>query len=843
MPKIPAVKLPEVATAAFDAVAIRCHVEMLHSLAAGINGKFVVSAFFANPIGEDRAGGVISHHVVGDVEGTIEAVLAHAQTQNANAYICPNLMRPTLERGKKGGENDVVAVLALVADLDDDTGRSGTMPVEPNLVVESSPGNYQCFLLLDRPLSVNDAKPLAKALKQAANADHCTVDLSHVWRVPGGLNWPNAKKLARGRPPEPAAVSIAEAWDGSLTGVDELRAALEPYIGQDRTSGQLRTLGELPLVGDVVISETASALLSADDVGDRSEHAARVIEQLAFDGLTAEQACAAFLAATGDWFGRYESKDASKDFARLWAKYGAHHADERAADANVALGMIAKASRKEATLVAANDNTPSASEPVLVRPVDPWLKRKHPPLPDGLLPSAIEEFARSQAEIMGVDPGGLAVSALAVCAAAIPDNITIKVKRYDDWQESARIWVALIGNPSAKKSPIINAASRPLRAIDEKLVREYLDQKRKYDLLGKDAKAETYPPKQIRVRIEDVTIEATQEILRDSTQGVLLVRDELSGWFGSMEKYGSGKGAATDRSFWLQSFNGGSYSVNRVGRGVVAIDNLSVSMLGGIQPEPIRKIATEAADDGLLQRLFPIVLGPSSVGIDAPPLAAVGEYGALVQRLHTLQRPMLGGMSEVPLKFDEAAQGLRQELSEKHHEMQASWEIINKKLAAHIGKYDGLFARLCVLWHCIESTSARPASVIPFDTANRVAEFLHEFLFPHALAFYSNVLGLSDGHDALLATAGWILAHQPEKLTVRDVRRGDRTMREMDDEEAAEVLRKLDAMAWIDPIPQVRRDSVAYSVNTEVYSEFEHRAQQEKARRARVRDLIASSSS
>ncbi|MBB6304031.1 DUF3987 domain-containing protein [Rhizobium leucaenae] len=836
----PLPKLDSKSATTFNEPAVRAHVEMLHQLASGISGKFVVSTFFANPAGEDKAGGVISHHAVGDVAGMVESIMAHAQTPNANCYVCPSLMRQTLERGKKGSEADVVAVLALVADLDDDTGRSGAMPVDPNYVIESSPGNFQCFLLLDSPLSPGEAKPLAKALKQAANADHCTVDMSHVWRVPGALNWPNAKKLARGRSPEPVAVNVAEPWNGSLINVDELRATLEPWASAP-VSGRSVTIGELPSVDGITISERASEMLEANDVGDRSTHASRVVEQLAFEGLTAEQACAVFLAATGNWLHRYPTEErAQKDFERAWGKFGARHAEEREASATLSTEFVAR-NRNKTTPIAANDNKPS-SEPAYVRPVDPWLQRKHPPLPDGLLPSAIEEFARSQAEIMGVDPGGLAVAALAVCAAAIPDSITIKVKRYDDWQESARIWVALIGNPSAKKSPIINAASRPLRSIDDEMVRSYLDEKRKYDGLSKDEKAATYPPKQIRTRIEDVTIEATQEILRDSTQGVLLVRDELSGWFGSMEKYGTGKGAATDRSFWLQAFNGGGYSVNRVGRGVVAIDNLSVSMLGGIQPEPIRKIANEASDDGLLQRLFPIVLGPSSVGIDAPPSAAVGEYGGLVQRLHTLQRPMLGGISEVPLKFDGAGQALRQELSEKHHEMQTSWEIINKKLAAHIGKYDGLFARLCVVFHCIEATSSRPAPVIPFETTRRVAEFLHEFLFAHALTFYSNVLGLSDGHDALLATAGWILAHQPEKLTVRDVRRGDRTMREMDDEEAAEVLRKLDAMAWLDPIPQVRRDSVAYSVNPDVYVEFQHRASQEKTRRDRVRELIASSS-
>jgi hypothetical protein len=278
-----------------------------------------------------------------------------------------------------------------------------------------------------------------------------------------------------------------------------------------------------------------------------------------------------------------------------------------------------------------------------------------------------------------------------------------------------------------------------------------------------------------------------------------------------------------------------------VGRGVVAIDNLSVSMLGGIQPDPIRKIVADSADDGLLQRLFPICMGTATVGLDVPPSAAVGQYGGLIRQLHEMKRPKQGMAAEVALRFDSAGQNLRQELSEKHHDMAAGWEILNKKLAAHIGKYDGLFARLCIVFHCIEATTQRPAHVVPYQTAKRAADFLHEFLFPHALAFYSNVLGMSDRHDALLATAGWILTHMPDKMTVRDVRRGDRTMREMDVEQAEEVLRKLDAMSWLDPQSSARRDSITYVVNPAVYTEFAHRAEKEKARRERVRDLIASS--
>ncbi|CAN7701385.1 DUF3987 domain-containing protein [Mesorhizobium sp. LjNodule214] len=480
---------------------------------------------------------------------------------------------------------------------------------------------------------------------------------------------------------------------------------------------------------------------------------------------------------------------------------------------------------------AANDNN---------SPVDLWARYAHPPLPSGLLPSVIEEYARVQAEMMGVDAGGLAAAALAVCAAAIPDSIQLKVKRHDDWMESPRIWVALIGSPSTKKSPLIANATAPLKKIDRELYRAYVEAKAEYDALDKEAKKTATAPKHVRLRLEDTTIEAAQEVLKDSPNGVLCLQDELSGWFGSMDKYSGNRGAAKDRAFWLQSFNGGNYTVNRIARGAVWIDNLSVSMLGGIQPEPMRKVAGDAVDDGLLQRLFPIVLGNASIGKDEPTPPVVEKYAALVERLHGLSKPLASSsMVEVPLRFDKGAQVVRNDLEAKHHAMAACWEAVNKKLAAHIGKYDGLFARLCAIWHCIESTGSRPASEVKEDTARRVAAFLHDFLFPHAIAFYADVLGLSERHDALLATAGWILAHQPSAVTVRSVRRGDSVMRAMDNHEAQSVLERLDAFGWLEPVPTARRDSLQWTVRPAVHTLFAARATEEAERRRKVREVIA----
>jgi len=250
--------------------------------------------------------------------------------------------------------------------------------------------------------------------------------------------------------------------------------------------------------------------------------------------------------------------------------------------------------------------------------------------------------------------------------------------------ESTRAWVALVGPASAKKTPEIAPAARPLSKIDAEMYRTYARAKAQWDAMSADQRRSTPRPKQTRIRLEDVTIEAAQEVLQDSPNGVLCVHDELSGWFGSMDKYASHRGAAKDRSFWLQAYNGGTYTFNRVTRGSGFIENLSVSLLGGIQPEPMRKIATDTVDDGLIQRIIPVMLKPATVGKDAPTSDAAVRYADLIGKLHKMEQPF------DDVWFNDAAMEIRRKLEEKHLNL-TLLEAANKKLAAHIGKYDGIF--------------------------------------------------------------------------------------------------------------------------------------------------------
>ena len=474
-----------------------------------------------------------------------------------------------------------------------------------------------------------------------------------------------------------------------------------------------------------------------------------------------------------------------------------------------------------------------AAHKAAVDPVDLWGKFEPPSLPRGLLPDVLERFAHDQGMDMGADMSGLAMSALAVCAGAIPDNVQLQVKRHNNgWLESARLWVALVGPPSSKKTPIMAAAARPLRKIDADQARDYAEQRSKYEKLPKEEKLKATPPKQVRSVLQDTTIEAAQDILKDSPDGLLCYQDELSGWFGAMDKYSAGRGSAKDRAFWLEAFNGGSYSVQRVGRGSVFIENLSISLVGGIQPEPIRQIADDSVDDGLLQRLLPITLTPAVAGRDEEASPVVAEYAQLIGKLH--------GLAQAVLRFDEGAQSYRQELEVRHLKLQ-SLERVHRKLAAHIGKYDGIFARLCIIWHCIENVAGFgdvPLTVSE-QTARRVGAFLHGFLLPHAIAFYAGVLGLTNDHDSVAAIAGYILAHGLTKITNRDLKRGDRIMRRLGPDEALAAFEQLESFGWLDRIPSPLRGAPAHwLVNPAVHQKFAERAKTEGARRAEVRQTI-----
>src|SRR3712207_4234580 len=105
-------------------------------------------------------------------------------------------------------------------------------------------------------------------------------------------------------------------------------------------------------------------------------------------------------------------------------------------------------------------------------------------------------------------------------------------------------------------------------------------------------------PKAPRLRMDDVTVEQVALVLTQAApKGVLMVRDELAGWLLGMSAYNAGA-----RAFWLESYGGRPYRVDRVKHPEpIEVPHLSVAWFGGVQPQRLAQLMKEA-DDGLLAR-------------------------------------------------------------------------------------------------------------------------------------------------------------------------------------------------------------------------------------------------
>jgi hypothetical protein len=224
---------------------------------------------------------------------------------------------------------------------------------------------------------------------------------------------------------------------------------------------------------------------------------------------------------------------------------------------------------------------------------DPWQEFIVPEFPFDVLPSTVEGFVNWRSAAMGVDASAMAMATLATLSGAIHHRFRIKMMRNGSWWEHVRLWVLLVGRTSYKKTPLIDATTRPIERHQASVMREHRAALRGYQAAkkrDKDADVEEPEPPE-RFIVGDTTIEKLGEILSRGERGVLAKHDEVAGWIGRMERYHSaGKGASADRAFWLQVWNGGPYSIDRVKSGETFVQNLSVSIVGGIQPARLAEL-------------------------------------------------------------------------------------------------------------------------------------------------------------------------------------------------------------------------------------------------------------
>jgi len=357
---------------------------------------------------------------------------------------------------------------------------------------------------------------------------------------------------------------------------------------------------------------------------------------------------------------------------------------------------------------------------------------------EDLLPVSFRPLVRDVTERMQVPMDYPAVVIVLCLAGAVNRRATIQPKANDTgWVVVPNLWGGIAAPPGFLKSPVIQAISRPLIKIEELWRNEfktelddYAHEKEEADLRysawkdqfkqaskKKDSTVPIRPDNSMakpvlkRLVINDATFEALHQTMSENPDGILVIRDELTGWWSQLDR----AGREGERAFCLQAWNGDTgHTIDRIGRGTIHVEACCMSMLGGIQPGRLRSYLADAlqdgpSNDGLIQR-FQLLVWPDTEPewkyVDrAPDPASAATAERVFRNLVALD-------AEGPMRFLFAPDA--QELFVKWLTMleaRVRGDQLHPALVSHLSKYRKLMPALALLFELADWAAAGPGNL------------------------------------------------------------------------------------------------------------------------------------
>jgi putative DNA primase/helicase len=380
------------------------------------------------------------------------------------------------------------------------------------------------------------------------------------------------------------------------------------------------------------------------------------------------------------------------------------------------------------------------------------------PFRASMLPEAFRGAVEDIAERMQVPldlPGALVILCL---AGAVNRRARIQPKKQDHtWKVVPNLWGGVVAPPGFLKSPVLAASTAPLHEIEDLWRMEDAAELEQFEIEKEDAEirmsawrdlakkaskenkvAPIRPdtsirkPAMRRLTVGDATFEKLHELMVENPAGLLVVRDELTGWWAQMDR----NGREGEREFCLSAWNGDTgHTVDRIGRGSIYVPACCLSILGGITPGRLRSYLCDAlrdgpTNDGLVQR-FQVLVWPDAPPewryIDRPP--AENHMAEVFRRLTALD-------AEEPavFTFNDAAQEYF-EFWMSRLELRIRQGDLHPALISHLGKMRKTMPALCLLL----SLADAHAGPIDLEHTGMAGDWC-DYLESHARRVYSCVV-------------------------------------------------------------------------------------------------------
>lgn len=508
-------------------------------------------------------------------------------------------------------------------------------------------------------------------------------------------------------------------------------------------------------------------------------------------------------------------------------------------------------------------------------------------LTSAMMPKSLWDYASNCAERLSVAIEYVLMPLIVTYGSLIGPKLSIYPKMYDNWEVVPNFYGAIVGNPSSKKSPSLTEGLKPLSHLVALAKDKYNEDKLEHDTqkelnkhmtkavekqlsdlakklatqtdddtelsqddlktkaqeLAEAKQSDELIPEMKRYVTDDGTIESIGELESKHKNGMLVKRDELTGWLASLESESSQQ----SRSFYLEGFNGlGSFQVDRIGRGSVYIDTHCLSVIGGIQPDKLEyylsKTMKGLGNDGLIQRfqlmVYPDPL-PNSKERDLPPNKQSRD--AIYNLFETIDGMQLGDFMRYGANpIDDYHKRPYYRFTDEAYQVFMNWydalkiranEAEHSIIAEHLIKYTKTVPSLALVFHlvdCIEHGTSLGAVNM---NALRAALAWCEVLESHMIRIYSTVTDSANIKASYLAdkilkmvkkgadktdTTDWI----EHGFTARQlIRKGWKGLTDADDVlNALEVLVEHDWLSWqvIPSTGRGGRPTERYTINSRV---------------------------
>ena len=224
-------------------------------------------------------------------------------------------------------------------------------------------------------------------------------------------------------------------------------------------------------------------------------------------------------------------------------------------------------------------------------------------LPLDAFPQKLQDIIFEVARIEQFDLEYLTLSMLSAAATAIGNSCHIRIR--GSWKSCPALYVILIGRPGQGKTPPLDYAFRPLQEHDFLLVSKFIEENKRYAELNAGNKVnatDTDKPVLVQTILSDLTQEAMMRIHNDNQRGVVILVDEIMGFFNSIYRYNDNPLLTQ----LLTAYSGKPLKVSRCNNPIpIIIPHPCINIIGTTQTQRIGELFTkENVSSGLIDRIL-----------------------------------------------------------------------------------------------------------------------------------------------------------------------------------------------------------------------------------------------